>query len=137
MGLFDRILWDPDWMAMSDITTRAKIRADIDNFISGAIRAPPPPPGDGSTMLQQLYEWQRMVDEAERQEFFARLRAEQQYRARSEHPWIPRGRVFLIGEQLYVNTIDNLHMTYPNSPVWSERTVGHRELERDRRLRRR
>lgn len=51
------------------------------------------------------------------------------------HPLIPKDKVLLMGGVINVHPTTMLRMRYPRSPVWSTRTLGHRELERERRIR--
>jgi hypothetical protein len=50
---------------------------------------------------------------------------------------VPRGSIIAIGGAVTMHPVEWLRVQYPYSPVWCTRTLGHREMERDRRLRRR
>lgn len=54
-----------------------------------------------------------------------------------EDPLIERGAVYKMRDgSLLIHPMTMLRVRFPNSPVWCERTLGHREQERERRLRR-
>lgn len=53
----------------------------------------------------------------------------------AEDPRVPRDQMIFLEDRGVVcaHPVTYLQIVYPMSPVWSERTLGHRELERDRR----
>lgn len=51
--------------------------------------------------------------------------------------FVPKGQLVEVGGAIYMNPADALFALHPNSPVYSRLTLGHKELERDQRRRRR
>lgn len=61
------------------------------------------------------------------------------------NPIVPRGEFFLLGDidepiyasrderRILVHPTTHLRLTYPRSPLWSTKTLGHREAARDHR----
>jgi hypothetical protein len=47
------------------------------------------------------------------------------------------GKMMLFNGRVVMRPVDWLYVLHPYSPVWCARTLGHREMDRDRRLRRR
>lgn len=83
-------------------------------------------------ILAQLMEQQRAIEEVRRQECVA---ARVRLGMMKEHSYIPKNKILDVEGQLYCHPVTYLRIMYPESPVWSTRTAGHRELERERRLR--
>lgn len=54
-------------------------------------------------------------------------------------PYCSKDKVFIIHsnwqEDMVIHPTTLLRMQYPRSPVWSTRTLGHREAARSKRLR--
>jgi hypothetical protein len=46
---------------------------------------------------------------------------------------IVRNNGYMKPIEIRIHPVRWLHLRYPHSPVWSKRTLGHREMERDRR----
>lgn len=51
----------------------------------------------------------------------------------SESRLVPRDSILIAGQHIVVHPVMALRLMYPKSPVWCERTLGNRELQRDRR----
>jgi hypothetical protein len=51
------------------------------------------------------------------------------------HPEAPKDTGFVIGDNQFIvmHPVAYLRCQYPMSPVWCERTAGHREARRDQR----